>query len=334
MWSIRVQLNQIYTALAKAVTNPMTANLNVGGFGLTNVASINGSPYVPSGGGVQSINGTNGVMTLNGSGDTSVGTVGNVITVSSPVLPALVNSVNSESGAIQIVAGNGIGVATGGDTITIANTNVISQYVSQLNSITNNSPITITAGTDMNVSTVGNIITLNNTKVGVDTVNSSTGAITLVGGTDISVNNVSGTITITGINKPVSNRTSSSTPVSISSTPVVLGTLNLVTTATYDVNAFSVVTFTTTSTQTPNVSLALFLSTNGGTYTQIGFTTTVTSINHSGLNPISQIVIQAGAFNVAGGSQNIQLRMNTNIPITIGAITMNNFQLLGNGNLA
>lgn len=334
MWSIRVQLNQIYTALAKAVTNPMTANLNVGGFGLTNVASINGSPYVPSGGGVQSINGGNGVMTLSGTGGTSVGTVGNVITVNSPVLPALVNSVNSESGAITIAGGNGIGVATGGNTITIANTNVISQYVSQLNSIANNNPITISAGTDMSVSTVGNTITLNNTKVGVDTVNSSTGAINIVGGTDISVNNAGGTITVAGINKPVSNRTSSSTNVSISNTPVILGTLTLITTAQYDLNAFSVVTFTTTTTLTPNVSLALFLSTNGGAYSQIGFSTTVTAINHGGINPIYQIVIQAGAFNVVGGTQLIQLRMNTSIAITNGAITMNNFQLLGNGNLA
>ena len=175
----------------------------------------------------------------------------------------------------------------------------------------------------------GNLAWVANGSGGVSSLNTLTGAITLTAGNNIDIVPSGGnTLTISQINRVISNRNSGNTLTAITTTNTLVGSTQIITTATYDVNTYATVNLQNTSGGAVDVTLRMYLGTAPPpTATQIGYSTIVTVQN---TNHYFNVPIQAGSINVTSGTLNAYLY----IQGTGTGVNYVNWQLNMIGNLA
>ena len=158
-------------------------------------------------GGVESVNGQGGTITITGSGATNVTNAGSAITVNT-TLPSIVNTINtSATGAVTIAGSGASSVSTVGNAITVNTT-----LPSIVNTINTNATgaVSIVGDGITNVSTVGNVITIG-TPADVTSVNGQIGQINIQGDPtgSATVQTFGANVNIYTPNIPVSNITGS-----------------------------------------------------------------------------------------------------------------------------
>ena len=162
---------------------------------------------------------------------------------------------------------------------------------------------------------------------GVTTLNSLTGAITIQAGSNISVVTTPGLITINQINQAITNRASSTTPISItattSGTAQTIGNLSMLTTAIYDLDIFACVVFTTNTNTI--VDINCFITIDGVQVGQV-FSSSINGIGHFLTFPVQCSLLSASAT-----THTVLLKCYASATANI---TMNSYQLSGIGNLA
>ena len=281
-------------------------------------------------GGVSSVNLNTGVVSIVGTGtpnDVIVSALGvNPIVVSAPAIATALadaaaaqaaanaaqgtaNTALADAATAQAAATAAAAAAATADTTALAAgaaaatanagvATILSSYVTQ-----------IIAGTNVSISPTGGTgaVTINASGVsGVASLNTLTGALTLAAGNNIDIVPSGGnTLTISQINRVISNRNSGNTTTAITTTNTLIGSTQIITTATYDVNTYATVNLQNTSGSAVDVTLRLYLGTAPPpTATQIGYSTIVTVQN---TNHYFNVPIQAGSINVTSGTLNAYL---------------------------
>jgi hypothetical protein len=305
------------------------------------------------GGGVSSVNLNTGAVSIVGTGtpnDVIVSGLGvNPIVVSAPGIATAIadaataqaaanaaqttaNTALADAATAQAAATAAAAAAATADTTALAAgaaaatanagvATILSSYVTQ-----------IVAGTNVTISPTGGTgaVTINASGVsGVASLNTLTGALTLAAGNNIDIVPSGGnTLTISQINRVISNRNSGGTTTAITTTNTLIGSTQIITTATYDVNTYATVNLQNTSGGAVDVTLRLYLGTAPPpTATQIGYSTIVTVQN---TNHYFNVPIQAGSLNVTSGTLNAYLY----IQGTGTGVNYVNWQLNMIGNLA
>ena len=244
-----------------------------------------------------------------------------------------VTQVNGCRGNVQLAGAGGITISpnTGTGVITIdgsgASAGVSAITTNGGSSITN--IVNLVSGSGITLTPAGQNITIASTgSSGVSSLNTLTGGLTIAAGTNISVVASGGnTLTINQINVPVTNRASSSTPVSITATTVgtaqTLVNLSLTTTAVYDIDVFGIAVITTSS--ITNRDMNLFVTIDG---LQVGpvFTSTLSGSGH-----FLSMPAQCSSLAASSGAHTILLK---GFADTSGVLTVNTVQLCAIGNLA
>jgi len=158
------------------------------------------------------------------------------------------------------------------------------------------------------------------------TLNGLSGDITLNNGTNINIVPSGNSLTINQINIPVSNKGTGSVPLTITATTQgtaqSIGSLSLITTATYDINFFGTLTFTTNSNS--NHTLSIFVVVGPVVISPIYKHTL------SGNGNFATISIQGNLFSTAAGTKSITVKVFADSPNILTSTGDWQFSAIGN----
>lgn len=331
------------------IASPLTA-MNVNSIGGINLTSLSG--VAVSGGGGVSISGAGGVaitgaggVALNG-GNVEIAGAGGVLVNGTGAIVVTAGGVAVNGGGVAISAGGCAitagGLSVAGGAVTIGTAGIAGGNLTIFGGDLNMSAVggsTSAINTDKlssvgtNTLAITGLSTINGAPYtggggsGVASVNGLTGAITLSAGTNISLVPVGNTITVNQINVPVTNRSSGTTPVSVtattSGTAQTFANLSLSTTAIYDIDVFAIAVITTNSNS--NTDMNFFITIDGVQVGQV-FSSTLGGIGH-----FLSFPVQCSQLNATAGAHTILLK---GYASSASVITVNSFQLCAIGNLA
>jgi hypothetical protein len=203
-----------------------------------------------------------------------------------------------------------------------------SAYVTSVN--TKSGAIVLSPGANVTITEApANTFTIASTPgvSGVTSLNTLTGALTLTAGTNISIVPSGGnTLTINQINIPVANRASSQAVTNMTTAFQTIATLNITTTATYDVDLAAIVQFTTNSAVKYDIQMRIR---RGGATIGYTFTQTINGVGHFIIFPIQ-------ATDFAVGAATLTYTMEALVVGIPGGVTISStqYQFSAIGNLA